>query len=137
VPVRERPDGRPVPAAAILTGGIAAKVTFDLLPPTWTGFAFGVGLLLLVATALRRLAVGRQWAAREIGLLGVAVILGGVLIGFASPVPDGVAVAAKLGQNAVLLLLAVLLAVVVVRRAREFTSLSRTTRNAAGETPSG
>ncbi|MBP2366424.1 hypothetical protein [Pseudonocardia parietis] len=129
VPVRERPDGRPVPAAAILAGGIAAKVAFDLLPPTWTGFAFGMGLLLLVATALRRLATRRQWASREIGLVGVAVILGGVLIGFASPVPDGVAVAAKLGQNVVLLLPAVLLAVVVVRRARESTSWSRTPTN--------
>lgn len=127
LPVRERPDGRPVPAAAILAGGVTAKVIFDVLPPTWTGFAFGVALLLLAAIVLRRLAVRRQWASREIGLLGVAAVLGGVLIGFASPVPDGVAVAAKLGQNVVLLLLALLLAAVVIRRAGS-SSRAPTTR---------
>ncbi|MEO3802497.1 hypothetical protein [Nonomuraea sp. B1E8] len=115
-PVASRPDGGPVPVAAILAAGAVAKVSFDLLPPTWTGFAVGTALLLCVGVLLRWLSARCRWHSREIGLLGAAVIVGGAVIGFASPVPDGVPVLAKFAQNAVMLLLAFALAAAVYRR---------------------
>lgn len=115
-PVRSVPDGRPVRTGAILAVGVVATLGFTVLPPTWTGFVTGVALLLAVAVLLRRVAVLRRWGAREIGLLGAAAIVAGALLGAVAPVPEGVPVAAKAAQNAVLLLAALALAAVVRRR---------------------
>src|SRR5699024_9447446 len=61
----------------------------------------------------------RQWGPREIGMLGVGVVIGGILIGFLAPLPPGVTATAKLTQNAALLLAAVLLAFLTSRRTRQ------------------
>lgn len=126
-PVHGTSDGRAVSAPLILTGGIVGKIAFDLLPPTWVGVAIAVGLLCAAGVLVRRLAVHRRWGHREIGLLGTAMIIGAAVIGFASPVPDGVASAAKLGQNAVFLVLALGLTAVVVRRTASSPSGAGTT----------
>ena len=61
----------------------------------------------------------RHWGPAEIGILAAGVIIGGILIGFLAPLPPGVSMAAKLVQNTILLVAAVGLLVLVVRRTRE------------------
>ncbi|QUH03541.1 hypothetical protein HUO13_24410 [Saccharopolyspora erythraea] len=114
LPVAARAGGRAVPALWIVAGGVPAK-GFDLLPPTWLGVAGCVALGVGAAGGTWWLAVNRRWSPREVGLLGGSAVVGGTLVGFLSPLPDGVAAVAKYGQSAVLLLLAVAVVVLVSR----------------------
>ena len=115
--------GRMLPAAAVVAAAVAFKVLVDLMPSTWIGLSgtvlvlAGGGLILWWASTRRR------WGARDIGLVGIGLVIGAILIGFLAPVPDGVPVVAKLAQSSVLLVLAGCLLVVVIRRTnRERTS---------------
>lgn len=78
-------------------------MVIDLLPPTWLGVAFFVTILAALAFALRWVSSTRAWGAREIGLLGVGVIIGAILIGVLAPLPAGVTIPAKVVQGVVLL----------------------------------
>lgn len=118
-PVSGSGTHRRVPVLLVLISAIALKMAVDLIPATWVGLA-GLLALLLAACALLRFALHhRQWGPREIGILGVGVIIGGILIGFLAPLPPGVTAAAKVAQNALLLALASLLLIVTLRRTRE------------------
>ncbi len=97
------PRARTVPASLIVTAGAVAKMVIDLLPPTWLGVAFFVTILAALAFALRWVSSTRAWGAREIGLLGVGVIIGAILIGVLAPLPAGVTIPAKVVQGVVLL----------------------------------
>ncbi|APU13676.1 MULTISPECIES: hypothetical protein [Actinoalloteichus] len=124
-PIRAAPDGRAVSAAWVLGAGVVGKVAFDVLPSSWTGFAIGVGLLGAAVVLLRWFAARRRWSSREIGLLGTSMIIGSVLIGFVAPLPEGVSFAAKLGQGAVFLVLAIAVTAAVYRTTSEATSEER------------
>lgn len=117
-PVGPFDHSRTVPAALVVAGAAVLKVSVDLLPSTWLGVAAFLGLLLLAGTFLRFTARHRRWGPRGIGMLGVGVVIGGILIGFLAPLPPGVTAAAKLAQNAALLVLAGLLVILMLRRTR-------------------
>lgn len=108
--------GHPLPVAALVAAGVLAKVLMDLVPPTWLGVAGTVALVALVGLALGRVSARRPWGPREVGVLGAGLVIGAILIGFAAPVPDGVPVAAKIAQSSVLLVLALALLWLVIRR---------------------
>ena len=118
-PVGVSGQSRTVPAVLIVAGAVTLKVSMDLLPSTWLGVAAFLGLVLLAGIILHFAARHRQWGPREIGMLGVGVVIGGILIGFLAPLPPGVTATAKLTQNAALLLAAVLLAFLTSRRTRQ------------------
>ena len=115
-PLRAKETGEGVPAALIVTSAAVLKVAIDLLPPTWIGLASTMALLVAAGTLIHTSAIHRRWGAREIGLLGAGVVIGGILIGFASPVPEGVSGAAKIAQSSTLLALALLVLTLVLRR---------------------
>lgn len=117
-PVNALGRSRTVSAALVVIGAAILKVSLDLLPSTWLGVAAFLGLLLLSGMSLRLAACQRRWGPREIGMLGIGVVIGGILIGFLAPLPPGVTAAAKLAQNAALLVLAGLLLILTVRRTR-------------------
>lgn len=108
--------GRSVPAVPVVTAGAAAKVVIDLLPPTWLGVAIFVAVLASMSFALRWCSRTRRWEAREVGLLGVGVIIGAILIGLLSPLPAGVTPTVKTMQGMVLLGAAVATMALVLRR---------------------
>ncbi|HLR94010.1 MAG TPA: hypothetical protein VK053_05770 [Jiangellaceae bacterium] len=108
-PVRE------VASATILLGGIVGKVAIDLVPNSWAGAVALVVILVAAFALIYWLARSFWWGPSEIGLLGAAAVIGGTLIGFLTPVAEGVSVASKYAQNTVLLLLAIGLTVLVYR----------------------
>ncbi|WP_147916099.1 hypothetical protein [Ruania zhangjianzhongii] len=116
-PVTSASTGRRVPAAAVVLGAMVLKGTTDLLPPTWAGTVSLAAIVAISGATLGWCVRQGRWGAREIGLLGAGVVLAGTLTGFATPVPDGVTHAAKFTHSGVLLTLAVVLLVVVHRRA--------------------
>lgn len=107
-----------VPAAAVVLGAVVLKVAIDLLPPTWIGLLGSVAILIAAGATIRWCAANRVWGPREIGLLGIGVVIGGIAIGFLAPVPDGVSVVAKVIQSCVLLALALFVLFGVIWRAR-------------------
>lgn len=114
---RKHRDRHVVPLV-ILLGGIAGKVAIDMVPPTWLG-ATGLSAVLVVGFAsIHRLTVSGAWGAQETGLVGASAVIGGTLTGFLTPASEGVTFTAKYAQNAVLLLLAVALTVLVWRTTR-------------------
>lgn len=110
------PPARTVSAALVVTAGATAKVAIDLLPPTWLGVAILLTVLATMSFALRWCSSTRRWGAREVGMLGVGVIIGTILIGFLSPLPAGVTVTEKIVQGMVLLGAAVAAMTLVLRR---------------------
>lgn len=116
-PVRTTPAVRGVPTFAVLGGAILLKLSTDLLPPTWPGAVSLVVVLALSGAALAWCSGHRRWGPREIGLLGAGVVVAGALAGFASPIPEGVTLTAKLAHSGVLLALALVVLVLVLRRA--------------------
>jgi hypothetical protein len=114
-PVRSRGDRSVRPAVLVLAGALG-MFGIDVLPWTWAGVATIVVLLVGAATLLRRCAATRRWSAYEIGALAAGAVVGRCLIGFLAPVPDGVSIAAKLAQNAVLLAATLTLAWLVTAR---------------------
>ncbi|AWH93380.1 hypothetical protein [Dietzia lutea] len=108
--------GHPLPVAALVASGLVGKVLVDLAPSTWPGVAATVVLVAFAGLALSRASVRRPWGPREVGSVGVGLVIGAVLIGFAAPVPGGVPVAAKIAQSSVLLILALALLWLVIRR---------------------
>lgn len=105
-----------VPAALVVVSTALLKVLIDLLPPTWVGLLSTTVILVMTGTALCWVAVNRRWEPREIGLLGIGAVIGGVVIGFVSPVPEGVSAAAKIAQSSALLALTLLVLVLVLWR---------------------
>lgn len=108
--------GRSVPAALVVTAGATAKMVIDLLPSTWLGVAILVAILTAMSFALRWCSRARHWEAREVGLLGVGVIIGAILIGLLSPLPAGVTPTVKIMQGMVLLGATVVAMTLVLRR---------------------
>lgn len=100
----------------LVTGTVAMKVAFDILPPTWAGFAVAAMILLVVGSSIYWLARHRYWGPREIGLLAAGAVIGGVLIGFASPVPAQANAASKFAQGSVFLAVAIAVLILVIRR---------------------
>lgn len=115
-PLRTTPTGRGVPAFAVVGGAMLLKLSTDLLPPTWPGAVSLVVFLALSGAILAWCARHRRWGAREIGLLGAGVVVAGALAAFASPIPEGVTLTAKLAHSGVLLALALVVLVWVLRR---------------------
>ena len=105
-----------VPAALVVLGAALLKVMIDLVPPTWIGLLFSVACLVAAGAIIHWCAANRVWGPREIGLLGIGVVIGGILIGFMAPVPEGVSIGAKMGQSSTLLVLALLVLVCVLQR---------------------
>src|SRR5690625_2846378 len=114
-PLATHEPARVLASIAVLLGGIAGKLAIDLMPNSWGGAAGLAAILVAGFGVIFWLARSFRWGAREIGLLGAATVIGGTLIGFLTPVAEGVTVASKYAQNAVLLLLAIGLTVVVHR----------------------
>lgn len=96
----------------------------DLTPPLWFGVGVQVVIIGLAILLLRRVASRRGWGAVQIGALACGLVLGTVLLGLTSPLPPGVSAAAKLGQSGVMLVLAIGLTLLVLRRARAEQVLS-------------
>lgn len=115
-PVRTTGQSRTVPAILVIAGTATLKVSLDILPPTWLGVTAFLGLILFAGIVLRFGARHGPWGPREIGMLGVGVVVGAILIGFLAPLPPGVTAVAKFTQNGALLLLAGLFALVTARR---------------------
>ncbi|NWN88742.1 MAG: hypothetical protein HLX51_09425 [Micrococcaceae bacterium] len=115
-PLQAKQAGEGVPAALVVIFAAVLKVAIDLLPPTWIGLASTMAILVAAGALVHHAAVHHRWGAREIGLLGAGVVIGGILIGFASPVPEGVSAAAKIAQSSTLLALALLVLTLVLRR---------------------
>lgn len=119
-PVRPTPAVRGVPAFAVVGGAMLLKLSTDLLlPPTWPGAVSLMVILALSGTILAWCDRHLRWGPREIGLLGAGVVVAGALAGFASPIPEGVALTAKLAHSGVLLALALVVLALVLRRAQE------------------
>lgn len=121
-PVRRRvPGAGPrVPAWAIVAVGVLGKAVLDVVPPTWTGLTLTAAYVAVLCWWLRRIAAGRRWGAREIGVLGASLVVSTVLIGFLAPLPEGVTMTAKVGQNLVLLAAAVAVLVAVLRKSPRY-----------------
>lgn len=115
-PLPAVPTGRRVPAAAVVLGAVVVKGSTDLLPPNWVGTVVLLVIVGMSAAILHWCARHCRWGAREIGLVGAGLVLAGVLSGFASPIPEGVTAAGKFAHSGVLLILAVGLLVLVLRR---------------------
>lgn len=107
---------RRISAGALVISAVVLKVLIDLMPSTWIGVLGTVVVLLAAAWATWWGSARRRWGPREVGLLGAGVVIGAILIGFLSPVPDGVSAAAKFLQCSVLLGFALALLLLVVRR---------------------
>lgn len=105
-----------VSAALVVVSATVLKVLIDLLPPSWIGTVCTVVVIVIAGVGIRRAAIHRLWGDREVGLLGAGVVIGGVLIGFVSPIPEGVPVVAKIAQSGTLLTFALLLAALVMWR---------------------
>lgn len=118
-PVRTTPGGRTVPAFAVVGGAMVLKLSTDLLPPTWPGAVSLVVILSLGGAPLAWCARHCRWGPREIDLLGAGVVVAGALAGFASPLPEGVTLTAKLAHSGVLLALALVVMALTLRRTSE------------------
>jgi hypothetical protein len=91
-------------------------ICLDILPPTWIGVTAVVALLLAAAVLLRRCSSATAWSPRQIAALAAGALVGRTIIGFLAPPADGVNLAAKLSQNALLLVLMLVLAWLVQRQ---------------------
>lgn len=101
-----------------LVGALAAAATFDLLPWSWWGSGALVAVLAVAATTVVRASSGRSWDLRHVTALAVGALVARCLIGFLTPTPPEVDLAAKLTQNAVLLSLTVAVGRLAWRRSR-------------------
>lgn len=108
--------GSRVSATAVVAAAIALKMSLDLIPSTWLGVLCTVAVLVTAGTATRWVSGHRRWGPREVGLLGTGVVIGAILIGFLSPVPENVSAIAKIAQSSILLGLSLLLLALVLRR---------------------
>jgi hypothetical protein len=95
--------GRPVPVWTVAVAGLLVMMSIDLLPATWLGAGLLSVLLIGAAAGLRWCSAVTAWSTRQVAALAAGALTGRTLIGLLAPVPDGVSVAAKLGQNVVLL----------------------------------
>ncbi|MCP2093913.1 MULTISPECIES: hypothetical protein [Actinosynnema] len=102
---------RTLPAWKIVVVVVVTKLAFDLMLPDWVFTTISAVIVVGAVVALRRLARRGLVGAREIGLIGGAVLVAGTLLGFVTPLPPGVEMAAKIGQSAVLLSVAVAITV--------------------------
>ncbi|MGC5627757.1 hypothetical protein ACPYO6_05845 [Georgenia sp. Z1344] len=118
---------RPVRTWVIVLAGILGKVLLDLTPPAWGGFAFVVAVVVVAAWLLARVSTRRRWGAREGGILGASLVVGGVLVGMLAPLPGGVTMGAKIAQSVVLLGAAIGVLAVVLRRERPRAATPPTT----------
>jgi hypothetical protein len=110
----------PLPVRGIIglvAGTVAARAALDFLPPDW--FGFGGMVVFVVAVSLLGLRGARHgWDARQVGVIGDSAIVAGILTGFLAPLPPGVSAGAKYGQSALMLLAAIALLGLVIRRGR-------------------
>lgn len=119
--------GRSVPPWVVLVAAVLALLAYDMAPWTWTGVAVVAGLLLAAPVIIGYCATTGNWSARHIGALGAGALIGRALIGFLTPVPDGVNTAAKLAHNCVLLAAVMVLAWFAVRPGQTHSARSAAT----------
>ena len=109
-------DRRPMPAWSLALIGAVGMSSIDLLPATWIGVTAMAVLLAAAAAVLWWWSSTTAWSPKQIAALATGALVGRTLIGFLAPPPDGVNLAAKLGQNALLLAAVLGLAWLVTRR---------------------
>ncbi|GGM02750.1 MULTISPECIES: hypothetical protein [Micromonospora] len=96
-------DRAPAPTWALVLIGAVGMFSFDVLPPIWVGVAVLALLLVTAAALVRWWSKATAWSGRQIGALTAGALVSRTLIGFLAPVPEGVSLAAKLSQNALML----------------------------------
>jgi hypothetical protein len=117
--------GRPLPTTTqrvppralwLLCGAFAVKLTAELVPPTWLGVSVVWVLAAGTVVSVARLSVSGHWRDGQPAALAAGALLAWVVIGFLAPAVPGVDPTNRLVHNLVFGVLAVLLAIVVVRR---------------------
>ncbi|SCL36502.1 hypothetical protein GA0074692_4368 [Micromonospora pallida] len=94
---------RPVPIWSLTLIGAVGMFSIDMLPATWIGVTVLAVLLVAAAILLRWCSRVTAWSSKQVGALAAGATVGRTLIGFLAPPPDGVSLAGKLSQNALLL----------------------------------
>jgi hypothetical protein len=117
-PLARTRDGRAWRQGSAFALGLALVGILDLSPPTWTGLAVAVVLSGVAATVLARAARSTSWGLPQVTAVACGAMVGRTLVGFLSPLPPGVDLPAKLGQNVVLLVAVLVVVRVALRRSR-------------------
>lgn len=125
-PIARTRDGRAWGRATAFGFGVAVAAIVDLTAPTWTGLVLAVALASLAAAVLTWAARSTSWGLPQATAVACGALVGRTLVGFLAPLPPGVDLAAKLGQNVVLLVAAVLVVRLALARS------SATARGYAG-----
>lgn len=117
-PVVERP-GQQVPHPLLLgIGGGVAMAWLDFTPFTWLGVLLLAMAAVGAAVALLRWASSPAWGWTHLATLTWGALFVHTLVGFASPVPEGVSPRAKVLHTVVLLGLELVVGLVLWRRVR-------------------
>ncbi|MCM6778306.1 hypothetical protein NDR86_32945 [Nocardia sp. CDC141] len=118
-PARSQATTRRIPPAVPLSIGVIAMVLLALVPPTWLGLVAMLTLLLTASGVIAWLSRTRSWTNYEIGALAAGSLVGQTIMGFLTPIPEGVSAAAKYTSSTVLLTLAIALTWAVLHPRRQ------------------